>query len=44
MGYRKVRFLEQLLYIIEAALERRWKWITGECKQQRELKQIKERK
>lgn len=30
MGYRKVSFLEQLLYIIEAALERRWKWIARE--------------
>lgn len=30
MGYRKVGFLEQLLYIIEAMLERRWKWITGQ--------------
>ena len=32
MGYRKVGFLEQLLYIIEAMLARRWKWITGERK------------
>lgn len=32
MGYRKVGFLEQLLYIIEAALEIRAKWIFGERK------------
>ena len=30
MGYRKVSILEQLLYIMEATLERRWKWITRE--------------
>lgn len=30
MGYRKVGWLEQILYVFEAALERRWQWITGE--------------
>ena len=29
MGYRKVRPLEQILYLIEAFLERRWEWITA---------------
>ena len=28
MGYRKVRSLEQILYLIEAFLERRLEWIT----------------
>jgi hypothetical protein len=30
MGYRKVRPLEQILYLIEAFLKRRWEWITKE--------------
>lgn len=31
MGYRKVRSLEQILYLIEDFLKRRWEWITKEC-------------
>lgn len=27
MGYRKVSALEQILYIIEAVLKKRWEWI-----------------
>ena len=30
MGYRKVRPLEQILYLIEDFLKRRWEWITKE--------------
>ena len=29
MGYRKVRSLEQILYLIEDFLKRRWEWITS---------------
>lgn len=29
MGYRKVSYLEQILYVLKAAAEKRWKWITG---------------
>lgn len=33
MGYRKVSFLEQILYVIEAAMKKRWKWIFGGTKE-----------
>ena len=29
MGYRKTRSLEQILYLIEDFLKRRWEWITA---------------
>lgn len=35
MGYRKVGFLEQILYVIEAALRIRGEWIFGSNEKER---------